>query len=224
MVPDLPERHRRTVAVAVGLTLLANPFVVGALDVGDPDTYRYEATRVVAPDGTVDVPAGVDVDDPEVVCLDAPLRRACMLERAAAERGGLRYAEGLPRTWLTTEYEYVYGRVDGEDRFYRPTVTEAEDGGYRYGLERVATERALSTVGTPLDRVSPGVRAAVEHGEYVTSDPLPGAGELVRTDRGHYVVDAAVVRERAGERTPLVVALQWVAGGVGLLLVFRGDV
>lgn len=56
-----------------GCLLLLNPILVGALDLGDPNHYRYEATRVASANGSVDVPAEVGRVDPDVLCLRYPI-------------------------------------------------------------------------------------------------------------------------------------------------------
>jgi hypothetical protein len=214
--------YRQWVGLLVGVLLLTNPLVVGVTDVGDPDRYRYEASEVASPDGTIDVPAGVDVREPEILCLQTPPTRACMVERAIVERDGITY-DGLPRRVLTADYAYVYDEVDGTDRFYRVTTNETATGEINYSHERVANQRVLRSVATPLQRASRGVRTAIE-GSYVTSDPLEEAETLVRTDQGYYVVHATEVHETSGERRVVVRALQWIAGALGVLLIYRSGV
>lgn len=213
--------HRSALLLVVGVALLLNPVVVGVTDFGDPDQYRYEPHRVAAPNGTVDVPAEADVAEPGVLCLDVPLTRPCMFERAILERGGIVYEDGLPREFLTTDYGYVYHLTDGEGRFYRPVTTEAANGSVTYTHERVPNGEALDRVSTPLREASSGVRTAITSGSYVTSDRLPEAGTLVRTDDGYYVVSVAEMHETTGERRPLVRAGQWMAAGLAVLLIYR---
>lgn len=216
-------KYRQWVGLLVGVLLLANPLVVGITDVGDPDRYRYEAIQVASPDGTVDVPAGVDVRESEILCLQTPPTRACMVERAIVERDGITY-DGLPRRVLTADYAYVYDEVDGTDRFYQVTTNETSTGEINYSHERVANQRVLRSVATPLQRASRGIRTAIESGSYVTSDPLEEAETLVRTDQGYYVVHATEVHETSGERRVVVRALQWIAGALGVFLIYRSGV
>jgi hypothetical protein len=87
---SLPDTRRGVVLVVVGFALLCNPPVVGALDLGDPDSYTYEPTEVTFyGNGTYDAPPGVGEIDSDVVCFDFPPRRSCMLEQAVHADGGI---------------------------------------------------------------------------------------------------------------------------------------
>lgn len=214
------DRRRGAVLVVVGFALLFNPPVVGALDFGDPDSYTYEPTEITFHDnGTYDAPPGTGDIDPEVVCFDLPPRRSCMLERAVHANGGIVY-DGLTSTFLRHDYQYVHVWEEG---FFQPATEELANGTVEYDLEPVARDRALDAVADPRGEVSRGVRRAVETGEFRTSDPLPGADELVAHDGSYYVVTATSYRTTTGERRDIVVFLQWTAGIGGALLVFRGQ-
>jgi hypothetical protein len=208
------------VSVVVGFALLLNPPVVDALELNDPDSFRYESAEVsFHDDGAVDVPHGVETVDPDVVCLNLFPRRTCMLERAIHENGGLRY-DGVPSHFLDTQYEYVH--VYGEG-FFEPVAEEVRGDVVNYSLERVSSEEALSDVAIDTSRASEGVRAAVTSGHYTTSDRLPGANELVRHEGSYYVVHLAGGHWGPNERAPFVVTLQWIAGIGGAWLILRGQ-
>lgn len=213
-------RSDRRVALLLGVVLLLNPLVVGVTDVGDPDRYRYEAATVVGQDGSIDVPLEVQRVDDDVLCLDQPITRTCMLERAALARGGLVY-DGLPAQVLDRDYEYLYDEVNGTDRFYRPITTETAGGEIRYTHERVPLRTALREVSVSLAMASAPVERAIEEGAVITSDPLPGANRLVRTGSTYVVVHRVAMHETEGERRGIVLALQWLAGGLGVALVHR---
>lgn len=218
---SLPSRHRGSILVALGFVLLLNPLIVGGLDLGDPDRYRYEAGRVAFHgNGTVDVPIKAHRVDSDVPCLDTLPSRSCVLERAIHADGGITY-DGPPRDFISTEYQYVF--VYGEG-FYRPISEELPNETVRYDLRRVPMTEALDYAATPIDRASPGVRRAIRSGSFETSDELPGANELVRADDGHYVVYPAAYRvEDGSERSPFVVVFQWVLGFLGGWLVLGGQ-
>lgn len=220
MGQSITDRQRGGLYVVVGFALLVNPFVVGALDLGDPDSYTYEPKAVTFYDnGTYDAERGVDHLDPEVACFEWPRSRTCLLERANYANGGLVY-DGVPSQFLRYEYRYVY--VWGEG-FFEPADEQFENGSVEYGLQPVARPAALDRIAAEPDRVSAGVRTAIETGQYRTSDPLDGADELVAHDGGYYVVTATSYRTTPGERRDFVVALQWVAGAGGGWLVLRGQ-
>jgi len=217
---SLPDTRRGVVFVVVGFALVLNPPVVGALDIGDPDSYTYEPIEVTFHgNGTYDVPAGTGDIDPEVACFDVPPRRPCVLERAVHANGGFVY-DGPPPNFLRHDYQYVHVWESG---FFEPVAEELANDTVEYGLEPVPRARALDTVADPSSEVSRGVRIAVETGEYRTSDPLAGAGELVTHDGSYYVVSATSYRTTAGERRDIVVFLQWMAGIGGAWLVLHGQ-
>lgn len=215
--------NRSWVLLLIGILLLLNPFIVGITDFGDPDRYQYEPAKVAELDGTVDVPPGVDLHESEVVCLNLPPTRACMLERAILEADGLVY-DGLPRRVLAADYGYVYDEVDGEDRFYRPVTEETADGRINYTYEEISSREALDRISTPIQDASPGIRDAIATGTHVTSDPLAGAETLIRTEDGYYVVHATEVYETTSDRRIIVRAFQWIAGFLAIVLIYRaGD-
>lgn len=221
MTQSLTERQRGELFVVAGFLLLLNPFVVGALDLGDPDSYTYEPKEVTFYDnGTYDAADGADVIDPRVACLDENLpTRSCTLERAVHANGGIMY-DGLPQRVLSTDYWYVY--VYGEG-FFEPTSLDWGNDTYEYGLEPVAQSRALDYVAVSSDDASTGVRRALETGQFRTSDPLDGADELVVHDGSHYVVTATSYSTTGEDRRTFVVALQWALGFAGAWLVLRGQ-
>ena len=214
------DRQRGAVLVVVGFALLLNPPVVGALDLGDPDSYTYEPTEITFHDnGTYDAPPGTGDIDSEVACFDFPPRRSCVLEQAAYANGGVVH-DGPPSNFLRHDYQYVHVWEAG---FFEPTAEELANGTVEYDLEPVARDRALDAVADPSSEVSRGVRRAVETGEFRTNDPLPGADELVVHDGSYYVVTATSYRTTTGERRDIVVFLQWAAGIGGAWLVLRGQ-
>lgn len=216
-----PPRYRGELAIVVGFVLLLNPFVVGAYDIGDPDWYRYEASEVeFYANGTYDYSTAALPLDPDVACFGDLPSRSCTLERAIHANGGVTY-DGPPRLFMHREYGYVHVWEEG---FFRPAAEENDNGTVDYGLQPVPQDEALEHIATPLPRADRGVRAAIETGTYETSDELPGAHELVRADDRYYVVYPAAYHEDHGsERTPTVVALQWVLGFTGAFLVLRGQ-
>jgi hypothetical protein len=217
---SLPDASRGELYVVLGFTLLCNPFVVGALDVGDPDSYRYEPQQVAFHEnGTYDVSRAVRDIDTEVACLETLPSRSCMLERAVHANGGVVY-DGLPASVLQYDYWYVYVWEEG---FFEPAAEETGNGTVAYGLEPVAQSEALDDVAVSSDRASRGVRTALETGSVRTSDPLPDADELVAHDGSYYVVTATSYRTASGERRDVVVFLQWVLGIGGAWLVLRGQ-
>ncbi|MFB6353027.1 MAG: hypothetical protein ABEJ92_02980 [Halobacteriales archaeon] len=213
-------RLRGEGAVLLGFVLLLNPFAVAALDVGDPDWYRYEATQVEFFDnGTYDYDIGAGRIDPDVACFDDLPSRACTIERAVHANGGVTY-DGLTGNYMTSSYDYVFVWKQG---FFEPVATETANETIRYDLEKVRREQALRHVSTSLEAVSPGVRTAIVDGQYRTSDELAGANELVSTADGSYVVYPAAYHTEEGERSDLVVVLQWLLGIVGAWLVLSGQ-
>lgn len=221
MTQSLTERQWGTLLVVAGFALLLNPFVVGALDIGDPDSYAYEPKEATFHDnGTYDAADGADAIDPAVACLDEYLpTRSCTLERAVHANGGVVY-DGLPQRVLSTDYWYVY--VYGEG-FFEPNSLDWGNGTHEYGLEPVDQSRALAAIAVSSDDASNGVRTALETGEYRTSDPLDGADELVVRDGSYYVVTATSYSTTEGERRTVVLVLQWIAGLGGGWLVLRGQ-
>ncbi|WP_209452230.1 SH2 domain-containing protein [Halosimplex halophilum] len=221
MTQPLTGRQWGTLVVVAGFALLLNPFVVGAFDIGDPDSYTYEPKEVTFHDnGTYDTPDATSVAEPMVACLDGHLpSRSCTLEGAVHVNGGITY-DALPQRLLATDYRYVYVWNEG---FFEPVAEELGNGTYEYGLEPVPQSSALESVATPIEDASRGVRRAVETGQYRTSDPLDDADELVEHDGDYYVVTATSYRTTTGERRDIVIALQWVAGIGGGLLVLRGQ-
>jgi hypothetical protein len=214
-------RYRSAVTIAVGFALLLNPLVVGTLDIGDPDTYRYEASEVsFAPNGTYTYSTHPVALDSDVACFgDAP-SRSCVLERGIHTEGGITY-DGPTRHFIDQEYSYVH--IWGEG-FFRPVSEDRRNGTVWYGLESVSQAEALKHVATPVERAERGVRTAIETGSYETSDELAGAHELVRAEDSYYVVYPAAIREFPGtERRLTVVALQWLLGIAGAVLILRGQ-
>ncbi|ELZ29214.1 hypothetical protein C475_03319 [Halosimplex carlsbadense 2-9-1] len=221
MTQSLTQRQWGTLLIVVGFALLVNPFVVGALDIGDPDSYTYEPGRVTFYDnGTYDAADPADVIDPKVACLDDQLpTRSCMLERAVHANDGVVY-DGLPQRILGTDYWYVYVWDEG---FFEPTSLDRGNGTYEYGLEPAEQSQALDYVAVSSEDASTGVRRALETGQFRTSDPLDDADELVAHDGSYYVVTATSYSTTDGERRDIVVALQWIAGIAGGWLVLQGQ-
>jgi hypothetical protein len=215
------ERQWGGVLIVVGFALLLNPFVVGALDIGDPDSYTYEPKEVTFYDnGTYDAPIGVDEIDPGVACLDTLPSRSCALERAVHANSGVTYDE-YPR-YVIRDVRYPYVHVWGAG-FFGTATEELANGSVEYGLEPVPQSRALDSIAVSSDDASRGVRRALETGQYRTSDPLDDADELVAHDGNYYVVTEVASRTTTGERRNVVVALQWIAGIGGAALVLRGQ-
>ncbi|WP_459193366.1 hypothetical protein [Halosimplex sp. J119] len=221
MTQSLTARQQGALYVVVGFALLLNPLVVGALDLGDPDSYTYEPKEITFYDnGTYDAADGADAADPRVACLDDSLpTRSCTLERAVHANGGVMY-DGLPQRILSTDYWYVYVWDEG---FFEPTSADWGNDTYEYGLEPVARSQALDYVAVSSDEASTGVRRALETGQYRTSDPLDGADELVAHDGDYYVVTATSYSTTDEERRNVVIFLQWIAGIAGAWLVLRGQ-
>ncbi|QLH76357.1 hypothetical protein HZS55_03135 [Halosimplex rubrum] len=221
MVRSLTRRQRGGLYVFVGFALLLNPFVVGALDIGDPDSYTYEPKEITFHDnGTYDAPIGVDEIDPGVACLDTLPSRSCALERAVHANGGVTYDE-YPR-FVVRDVRYPYVHVWGAG-FFETATEELANGSVEYGLEPVPKSRVLDSVAVSSDDASRGVRGALETGQYRTSDPLDDADELVAHDGSYYVVTEVASRTTTGERRDIVIGLQWVAGIGGGWLVLRGQ-
>ncbi len=213
-------RQRGGLYVVVGFALLLNPFVVGALDIGDPDSHTYEPTEVTFHDnGTLDRPGGVGEIDPAVACFESIPQRTCMLERAIRANGGVQY-DGLSSTFLRHDYRFVY--VYGEG-FFEPVADDPGNGTVEYTLAPVSQSAALDSISDPSREATEGVRTALETGEYRTSDPLDGANELVVYDGSYYVVSEVSSRTTTGERRTIVVFLQWTLGAAGAWLVLRGQ-
>jgi hypothetical protein len=221
MARSLSPSQRGALYVVVGFALVCNPFVVGAFDIGDPDSYRYEPAEITFfENGTYDAPVGTDAIDSEVACLDSYLpTRSCMLERAVHANGGLLY-DGLQSNFIDHGYWYVYVYGSG---FFEPVAEETENGTVEYGLSPVSQADALDDVATPFDRAPSGVRTAITTGEFRTSDPIDGTGELVRHDGSYYVVRSVTSKTTEGERRGVVILLQWVLGVGGGWLVLRGQ-
>lgn len=82
--------------------------VVSAYDIGDPDTYRYEASEVeFFENGTYDYQTLALPLDTEVACFGDLPSRSCILEQAIHEQGGIAY-DGLPRNFMAHEYSNVH--------------------------------------------------------------------------------------------------------------------
>jgi hypothetical protein len=126
----------------------------------------------------------------------------------------------LPSNFLDHDYQYVHIWEAG---FFQPATEELANGTVEYQLEPVSQSRALDGIAEPSSEVPRGVRKAVETGEFRTSDPLPGAGELVAHEGSYYVVTATSYRTTTGERRDIVVFLQWAAGIGGASLVLHGQ-
>lgn len=213
-------RYRGELAIIVGFALVLNPLIVSAYDIGDPDRYQYEPSEIeFHTNGTYHTSATTDNLDSDVACFGIPQSRSCVLERAIHANGGLAF-DGPPKTFMSHDYAYVHIWESG---FFRPATTESENGTMRYGLEPVPQAEALDYIATPFSRVSPGIRTAISQGEYVTSDELSGAQEIVSTDEGYFVVSAVSSVQRTPERTVAVVALQWILGFFGAFFILRGQ-
>jgi hypothetical protein len=221
MVRPVLLRNRGTIFALAGFVLLLNPFVVGFFDLGDPDDFTYKPVKVhFYANGTYDAPGEVHGLDDDIACFEPTSSRSCALERAIHARGGL-YYDGPPDAFIDSEYEYVF--VYGEG-FFRPIAVEQPNETVRYALDPVPTTEALDDVSMPLERAPTGVRVAIEHGHYETSDELASANQLVRTEDGYYVVYAARSHRVSGsERLTVVAALQWILGALGALFVLRGQ-
>ncbi|QPV64758.1 hypothetical protein I7X12_09205 [Halosimplex litoreum] len=220
MTHSLTERHWGWLLTVAGFALLLNPFVVGALDVGDPDSYTYEPKEVTFYDnGTYDAERGAPGLDPEVACFERAPSRSCVVERAVHADGGVVY-DGLPSGYLRSDYEYVYVWGKG---FFEPVGRELANDSVEYGLDSVPRSEALEWVAAESREASAGIREALETGQYRTRDRIDGADELVEHDGDYYVVTATSYRTTTGERRDIVIALQWIAGIGGALLVLRGQ-
>lgn len=217
-IPALLSRYRVWILFVVGLLLLATPAIVGWFDLADPDHYRYEAERVEFTEDGYRVDAPVDGIDDDAACLRRFPSRACMLERAIHDAGGLEY-DGLPSQVLTSRYRYVYG--DGQ--FYRTVANETANGTVHYDLRPAPTDEALGYISTERWRASSAVKRAIRTGSVTTSDELDGANELVEMEDGYYVVYAASVYETSRERNPLIVGASWIAAVAGLGLLLRAQ-
>jgi hypothetical protein len=217
--------HRKGVLLIVlGFALVLNPHLVGALDSGDSDRYRYEAGQVTFhPNGTVDAPTGVHDLDSDVACLEAVPTRSCVLEIAVYRNGGVDY-DGPSDQFLQSPYRYVYLHGEG---FYEPVAIDSRDGPTHYDLEPASRIETLDAVSTPIERASHGVETAIREGSYETSDSLEDAHELIRTDGAYHVVYPTRV-ETNGEPDPIgnsiretgLALVQWVLGiaGAGAIL------
>ncbi|QLH80625.1 hypothetical protein [Halosimplex pelagicum] len=218
---SLTDRQWGGLLIVAGFALVLNPFVVGALDLGDPDSYTYEPKEVTFYDnGTYGAPIGVDEIDPRVACLGYPLSRSCALERAVHADGGIT-SDAYPLA-VVRYGRYYYVHVWGEG-FFDTEAEELANGTVEYGLEPVEQSRVLDSIAVSSDDASRGVRRALETGQFRTSDPLDDADELVAHDGSYYVVTEVASRTTTGERRDIVIALQWVAGIAGALLVLRGQ-
>jgi hypothetical protein len=206
--------------IGLGFALLLNPLVVSTYDIGDPDTYRYEATEIeFYENGTYDYKTQALPLDPDVACFGDRPTRYCMLEHAVHANGGIAY-DGLPRSFLAHEYSYVHVWGDG---FFQPSTAGGPNNTVVYGLEAQSQDEVLDRIAQPLSRVDDGVKTAIETGTYETTDELAGTHELVRSDDRYYVVYPELIEERESERTTPVVLLQWMLGLLGVFLVLRGQ-
>ena len=214
-------QYRGEAAIVVGFILLLNPLVVAALDLGDPDRYRYEASEVsFTENGTYSFSTHPVPLDSDVACFGSVPSRSCVLERAIHTNGGIMY-NGPTDQFIHDEYSYVHIWEEG---FFRPVSDERQNGTVWYGLEAVSEDEALRYIATPKDKTSNGVRTAIATGSYETSDELAGAHELVQVDDSYYVVYPAEVHEHRGtERSLTVVVLQWLLGITGTILILRGQ-
>ena len=216
---SVPSRYRVVVLFGLGLLLLAAPALVGWFDLADLDRYRYEAERVEFTDDGWAVDGHVAVIDGDAACLGRfPDDRACMLEHAIHENGGLEY-DGLPSQALGSRYRYVYG----EGQFFRTVANETANGTVRYDLRPVSTDEALAAISTERWRASSTVKRVIRSGPVTTTDELDGANELVEMEDGYYVVYATSIHEVHGERNPYIVGAAWVAAAAGLLFVLRAQ-
>jgi hypothetical protein len=208
------------VAIIVGFALLLTPLVVSAYDIGDPDSYRYEASEVeFYANGTYSYSTAALPLDSDVACFGDLPTRSCVLERAIHANGGIAY-DGPPRRFMEHEYSYVHIWGDG---FFRPSTEGGPNETVIYGLEPLPRAEALDRIATLLSRANDGVRTAIETGTYETSDELAGVHELVRADDGYYVVYPTAIREQESERTLTVVGLQWMLWIIGAVLILRGQ-
>jgi hypothetical protein len=206
--------------IALGFALLLNPWVVSTYDIGDPDTYRYDAAEIeVYDNGTYDYTTQALPLDPDVACFGDRPTRYCMLEHAVHANGGIAY-DGLPRSFLAHEYSYVHIWEEG---FFQPSTAGGPNNTVVYGLEAQSQDDVLDQIAQPLSRANDGVKTAIETGTYETTDELAGTHELVRADDRYYVVYPELIEERESERTTAVVLLQWMLGILGAFLVLRGQ-
>ncbi|SFL12974.1 hypothetical protein SAMN04487950_2631 [Halogranum rubrum] len=219
----LPPRRRGTLTVLLGFVLLLNPFVVGYFDIGDPDRYEYQAYEVsFTEQGTAEIPREVDTVDPQIACLDG-LRpsRACVLEQAVHEDGGVWY-DGPPATFIYRQYDYVFVWEKG---FFTPVAEEYADRPVRYDMKPVATSEALDRVSTEYEDADRAIQYTIRAGNYTARDPIDGANELVERDGQYYVVDGFNGWEDDGDggRSDLVVLAQWLLGIAGARLILEGQ-
>jgi len=215
---SLPSRYRVAILFGLGLLLLATPAMVGWFDLADLDRYRYEAERVQFTDDGWAVDGHVAVIDGDAACLERFPDRACMLERAIHENGGLEY-DGPPSQALGSRYRYVYG----EGQFYRTVANETANGSVLYDLRPAPTDEALAAISTERWRASSTVKRAIRTGSVTSADELDGANELVEMEDGYYVVYAASSHEVAGERNPWIVGASWIAAAIGLGTLLRAQ-
>ena len=219
----LSPRRRGTLTVLLGFVLLLNPFVVGYFDVGDPDRYQYRAHEVqFHENGTVDVPIDVNGVDPEVACLDHYFyTRACVLEQAVHETGGLSY-DGPPNNFIDRDYDYVFVWDEG---FYEPVAEEIDADRVRYDMRPVDTGEALDEVATEYEDADRTIQYTIRNGNHTVRDSIDGTNELIERNGRYYVVDGFPGWEDDGDggRSDLVVLGQWVFGIAGARLILEGQ-
>lgn len=220
---ELPSRlHGDHLLIAVGVVLLCNPLYVGALDLDEPNWYRYEAAEVEFTDDGIEGTVVGDVDG-DVACLDRRYR-ICQLEHHVHD-ANVSYPDRMA-AGPGPGYRYAY--LDGE--FYR-VQPQSLGGDGELSHEHLPREEALAHVSTPLADASSAVREAVTSGSVETHRPLDGANELVAHDGRHYVVrrtGAEVFNGDAYDRKRTEGRV--IEGGltvlgivVGLALVLRGQ-
>ncbi|QCC52018.1 hypothetical protein [Halapricum salinum] len=209
--------NRGTILLLVGLFLLLNPQLTAGLAETDADQYGYESFQItVTEDGTLETSEKIFSIDSDAACLDIPITRACILEQAVYDDGGIVYAG--PSSFIERSYSYVYVHDEG---FFEPVERERSDGRVHYGHDPVDASTAMDRISTPIDRASVDAREAIEQGTFGTTDEIRDANELIQVDGEYYVVDRTSYDSAGDDGTWVTLLIRWLPGllGFGLLLV-----
>ncbi|RXK49417.1 hypothetical protein [Halorientalis pallida] len=212
------KRTRIGFYLVVGLSLVLNPLLVGAFDLGGPrHQYRSYEVSVVSFGDRVRVAAGeshgvITVSGVRGVGCDeftiTPSWR-CTFEEHVAEAGSL--------TVETTKYEGPNDPfVHLQDGYFRRTFTEKNDT-TTISLEPVDARTVIETVGDDLDETPAPLARAVRHGS---------ARSTLEYETGRYVVDGDqyyyVSRDGQYDGLPGRWGLSALGALIGLALLARG--
>lgn len=218
LVALLTPARRDALLAAAALALLVAPVWAPTLHLGDP-TYRYEAVRVTAADGTIAYADGSDAPayrpvSIQVACTSGFAQsRGCYFERnLAADRvvpsdvsTGAPGDVDLPDV---ERYSYVVVNETVYETSYVANRSHENDGRYRVelALEPASAEEALRSVSVPVEDAPAPVREAAETGVGTAHREVDAPRTPVRLDDGSYYRVYA-----AGKTDPLEIE-QFAAG------------